>query len=93
MSLIGDVFHDIGHAAKDIVGGALHAAEGAASLGKALLTLNPRDAADSLERMAGGAAQAAGGAATLTPEGLAATTMMDAGVEAVHALSSATPGA
>jgi hypothetical protein len=93
MSLIGDVFHDIGNAAKDVVGGALHMAEGAASLGKSLLTLNPRDAVDSMERMAGGAAQTAGGVATLSPEGLAATTMMDAGVESVHALASVTPGA
>jgi hypothetical protein len=91
MSLIGNVFHDIGNAAKDVVGGALHMAEGAASLGKSLLTLNPREAVDSLGRMAGGAAQTAGGAATLTPEGLAATTLLDGGVEAVHALSSATP--
>jgi hypothetical protein len=93
MSLIGNVFHDIGNAVKDTVGGALHMAEGAASLGKSLLTLDPQGAAHSLERMAGGAAQAAGGAATLTPEGLAASTMMNAGVETVRALSSATPGA
>lgn len=88
MNPIGSLFHDIGNAAKDVVGGALHAVEGAGKLGESLLTLNPQKALDSVEQIAGSAAQAAGGAATLTPEGLAATTMMNGGVAAVQAFSS-----
>lgn len=89
MNPISGLFHDIGNAAKDVVGGALHAVEGAGQLGQALLTLNPQKALSSAEQIAGSAAQSIGGAATLTPEGLAASAVMNGGVAAVQALSTA----
>jgi hypothetical protein len=86
MSLIGSIFKDVGNACKDVVEGAAHVVEGVAHTGKGLIDLNPKEMASGVGSIVTGAFKADEGAETLTPEGLAATTIMEGGVAAVHAM-------
>jgi hypothetical protein len=87
MSLIGSVLKDIGNDVKGVVEGAAHVAEGIGKLGKGALSLNPKEALGGIGEIASGGLTAAKGISALTPESLAATTLMEGGIAAVHALA------
>ena len=90
MSVIGNISRDIGNDIKGVVQGVEKGVKGVGELAEGALTLNPTKALDGAKDVASGGSSAASSASNLTPEGLAATTMMEGGKQALAAIQSRT---
>lgn len=93
MSAIGDAIKDIGQgiegAVEGVAKGIGDAVEGIGKMAEGALTLNPSEAMSGLEDVGSGALEGVGSAAALTPEGLAANSLLEGGSSLLGSAESA----